>query len=556
MRPNDERGEPMVTLLPPPLNGSSLKSYLPKAFGRLGLRPPALPPVVSRSLPRLLEPLGAVPNVRRWVSSFAINYYAYTAKPRPRPLTLACDYTTWRGLTDRTWTGRHLPPAESSEGLPAESEIVDLFRRDEFVPSTDTSVLFMFFAQWFTDSFLRTSREDFRRNTSNHEIDLCQIYGLSEVQTQVLRAHEGGRLKTQQIEGAEYPVFLFEPREPGGPLVVKEEFAGLYDERFLIDVILAGASAEHQDHVFAVGLEHGNSTIGQTMMNTVFFREHNRIARLLEEAYPDWDDDRLFETTRNIMIVLTLKLVVEQYIKHIAPFDFPIETVPFIADGERWDRSNWCAIEFDLLYRWHPLAPDSIGEGPDALGPGQFINNNPLVLATGVESLMARCSKARAGKIGLGNTPRYLTDRNSPDGPSVEERTVHLMREARLASYNDYRQAFSLNRLDSFDELTADAALQKRLRAMYETIDDVEWYVGIFAEDYPDYCMMGELLTTMVAHDAFTQALTNPLLGRQVFNEATFSAVGLQIIEETHELREIVARTTTDPEVVVVEFSC
>ena len=32
--------------------------------------------------------------------------------------------------------------------------------------------------------------------------------------------------------------------------------------------------------------------------------------------------------------------------------------------------------------------------------------------------------------------------------------------------------------------------------------------------------MMGELLTTMVANDAFTQALTNPLLARNVFNEA------------------------------------
>jgi prostaglandin-endoperoxide synthase 2 len=541
----------MVTLLPPPLS-----ARLPRAFGRLGLRPPVLPDVVSHAIPKLIEPLSKVPGMRGLVSELAINYYAYAAKPRPRPLTLACDYTTWRGLTDRTWTGRHLPPAAARDDLPSEAAILDLFRREEFVPSTDTSVLFMFFAQWFTDSFLRTSHDDYRRNTSNHEIDLCQIYGLSEVQTQLLRAHSGGRLKTQQIDGAEFPVFLFAPRAPGEPLTVKPEFVGLHNERFLIDVILGGASDAHRDTVFAVGLEHGNSTLGQTMMNVVFFREHNRIARLLADAYPDWDDDRVFETTRNIMIVLTLKLVVEQYIKHIAPFDVPLEVVPNLADGELWNRSNWCAVEFDLLYRWHPMAPEQVGEGADALGAGEFINNNPLVLARGVESLMAQCSGARAGKIGLGNTPWYLTDRNAPDRPSVEERSIHLMREARLRSYNDYRKAFSLNPLRDFDDLTKDPDLKRRLRSMYGTIEDVEWYVGIFAEDYPDYCMMGELLTTMVAHDAFTQALTNPLLGRQIFTEATFSPAGMRVIEQTHSLREIVARNSADPDAVVVEFSC
>ncbi len=543
----------MTTLLPPPLS-----DRLPRVLNRLRLRPPSLPAQVEAAIPWLIEPLGKVPGMRRLVSEAVINHYAYSAKPRPRPLTLQGDYTTWRGLTDRTWTGRHLPPAEPRDDLPAESEVVDLFRRTEFVPATDTSAMFMFFAQWFTDSFLRTSHTDPRRNTSNHEIDLCQIYGLSETQTQLLRAHEGGRLRTQQIDGQEFPQFLFAPRAPGEPLAVKPEFEGLHDDRFLIDVILAGASAEHADHVFAVGLEHGNSTIGQTMMNVVFFREHNRIAGLLADAYPGWDDDRLFETARNVMIVLTLKLVVEEYIKHIAPFDAPLEVVPFLADGERWNRSNWCAIEFDLLYRWHPLAPDEVKAGPegDALTPATFLNNNPLVLARGVESLMAQCSRSRAGRIGLGNTPRFLTDRFAPDRPSVEERTVALMRQARLRSYNDYREAFSLPRLRDFDELTTDAEVQQRLRALYATVDDVEWYVGIFAEDYPDYFMMGQLMTTMVAHDAFTQALTNPLLGRQVFNEKTFSPVGMRIIEETGTLREIVARNAADAAEVHVAFSC
>ncbi len=415
----------------------------------------------------------------------------------------------------------------------------------------------MFFAQWFTDSFLRTSRDDFRQNTSTQEIDLCQIYGLGADQTRMLRSMSGGRLKSQQIDGEEFPVFLFQERGPGAPLAFKPEFEGLFDERFVIDTILGSAPDDRKDSVFAVGLEHGNSTIGSTIMNTLFLREHNRVAGLLASEYPDWDDDRLFETTRMIMIVLELKLVVEEYIRHIGPFDFAIEAVPFIADEERWNRPNWIAIEFNLLYRWHSLVPDAIGEGAEALTWQEFLNNNPLVISRGIESLVAQCSRARAGRIGLLNTPAFLVDRSTPDRPSLEERTIALMRQAGCAPSTTTASPTGCARMKSFAELTSDSACGSGSKTLYDDdIESLEWYVGIFAEDYPDYLMMGELLTTMVANDAFTQALTNPLLARNVFNEETFSPAGMRIINETSSLQQILARNSRSPDSVVSSFSC
>ena len=538
---------------------SSVKEALPRLVGTLRSKPPALPEALVHQLPRIIEPVASLPLLRRVASKLMINHYGYATSLRPRALTLESDYTTWATLTDRRFTGRHLPPAdpETIARWPSEADVNALYRREHETKSTDTSVWFMFFAQWFTDSFLRTSREDFRQNTSTQEIDLCQLYGLGQDQTRMLRSLSGGRLKSQQIDGEEFPVFLFQERRPGEALKFKAEFEGLYDERFVIDTILGSAPDDRKDSVFAVGLEHGNATIGSTIMNTVFLREHNRVAGLLASEYPDWDDDRLFETTRMIMTVLELKLVVEEYIRHIGPFDFAIETVPFIADGERWNRPNWIAIEFNLLYRWHSLVPDVIGDGAEALTWQEFMNNNPLVISRGIESLVELCSRARAGKIGLQNTPKFLVDRSTPDHPSLEERTIALMRQARLRSFNDYRESYGLARMTSFADLTSDPELRRRLEALYDhDIDNLEWYVGIFAEDYPDYLMMGDLLTTMVANDAFTQALSNPLLARNVFNEATFSPVGLGIINETSSLQQILARNSRSPDSVVSSFSC
>ena len=256
-----------------------------------------------------------------------------------------------------------------------------------------------------------------------------------------------------------------------------------------------------------------------------------------------------------IMIVLLLKLVVEEYIRHIGPWDFPLEAVPFIADEQLWNRPNWIAIEFNLLYRWHSLVPETIGDGPEALTAAEFLNNNPLVISRGLDALITQCSRSRAGRIGLRNTPAFLVDRSNPDRPSLEERTISLMRKARLRPFNDYRESYGLDRLTNFAQLTKDPDLRQRLESLYgDDIDRLEWYVGIFAEDYPNYLMMGELLTTMVANDAFTQALTNPLLSRSVFTEDTFSPVGMNIIKETDSLQQLVARNSPSPDTVIANF--
>src|SRR5215217_1281477 len=273
---------------------------------------PLIPPALNGAVGVATNVLRHVPFGPRLVTSAFVSLLANGTPPRPRPFTLAGDYTSWISLTDRSFTGRHLPVAPEGRSLPTEADVLELFRR--------------------------TDHTDWRKNTSTQEIDFCQIYGLSEAKTRLLRSMEGGRLKTQQIDGQEYPPFLFE-RTPSGRHAIKPEFKGLHDdEAWLLDVLLEGVPDKQKDLFFAVGLEHGNSTVGSTALDVLFVREHNRIAGLLAAEYahgrerPSWDrpmsdadlDERIFQTTRLIMIVLELKLVVEEYIRHIAPHDPPL----------------------------------------------------------------------------------------------------------------------------------------------------------------------------------------------------------------------------------------
>lgn len=168
---------------------------------------PDLPAPIERLLPKIVKPIASIPPLARFLSRKVINQFGYATTLRPRPLSLASDYTSWLSLTDRTYSGRHLPPStpEYQASLPSEADVTALFRRENEIRSTDTSVAFVFFAQWFTDSFLRMDLNDFRKNESNHEIDMCQIYGRTITQTNLLRSSVGGHLKSQLIDGESTP---------------------------------------------------------------------------------------------------------------------------------------------------------------------------------------------------------------------------------------------------------------------------------------------------------------------------------------------------------------
>ena len=111
--------------------------------------------------------------------------------------------------------------------------------------------------------------------------------------------------------------------------------------------------------LFALGLPRGNIHYGTALMSTIFLREHNRLARLIATDEP-WSEERIFQTARNTLIVMLLKVVIQDYINHITPFWFKFICEPGTGALRDWFRPNWMSIEFDMLYRWHALVPDQI----------------------------------------------------------------------------------------------------------------------------------------------------------------------------------------------------
>ena len=473
-----------------------------------------------------------------WLSRFAtdktVNSAVGTTRTRPHPWSTFSDYTSWQGLTDRTYLARHLPPAAQPADLPAPDAVQALFKRPAGTQtlSKKSTCLFPAFAQYLTDGFIRTDGNDPRKTTSNHEIDLCPLYGRLPAQTAALRLSSGdrgqrGRLKSQSLNGEEYAPFVY---NADGTLT-NPTFAAL-------DPPLFGRGAppppERLVSLFAFGGDRANSTPLSAMMNTLLLREHNRVAGMLEHDNPDWDDERVFQTARNILIPLFINIVVEQYINHITPLPFRLIADPSVAWTANWNRPNWMTVEFSLLYRWHSLVPDQIAWPGAAIPVGTFgLDNRPLIQA-GIDAAFSAASAQAAAEVGAFNTSDALLP--------LEEHAVLQARFNRVAPYNAYRAAFGMDPAESFDDISTHPEVVGLLKALYRTPDRVEFYAGLFAEDRVANSPLPELLMRMVAVDAFSQALTNPLLSEHVFNPATFTANGFELIHDTHTLGDILAR--------------
>ena len=482
------------------------------------------------------------------LNAIAINSTVNVCRHRPHPWSTVSDYTSWTALSDQHWSARHLP-AKQLSGLPKADNVTDpvvtLFKRPSGTQrlSSKSTCLFPSFAQYLTDGIIRTrmpntsagETDDIRKqNTSNHQIDLSPLYGHLSNQTDVLRLKsakpgERGRLKSQFINGEEYAPFLFNNG------AVKAEFA-LLDLPLGLDNV---TDPQVLARLFAFGGDRANAAPQVAMMNTLFLREHNRLAGKMEAANPNWDDERVFQTARSTTIVLFIKIVVEEYINHISPYTppFHFRADPAVAWDAPWNKPNWVTTEFSLLYRWHSLIPDTIKWSGKTLPVYETFMDNRFLLEAGLLRAFSDISAQPAGCLGAFNTADALLP--------VEMKAIMQGRICALASYSDYREYVHLPRPQEFEDISTDQRVVALLRAAYNNkLENVEFYVGLFAEDPVRNSPLLPLILRMVAVDAFSQALTNPLLSKSVFNPKTFSSLGWDVIANTGSLRDILDRNT------------
>lgn len=440
------------------------------------------------------------------------------------------DYKNWEAYSNISYYTRSLPPVgkdcptpmgvKGKKELPSVKTIVEKFLlRRQFIPDPQGSnIMFAFFAQHFTHQFFKT---DVKRGAAftkalGHGVDLCHIYGETLDRQHKLRLKKDGKLKYQIIHGEMYPPTA---NETG------------------VEMMYPPHVPEHLK--FAVGQEVFGLVPGLMMYATIWLREHNRVCDILKQEHPEWDDERLFQTTRLILIGETIKIVIEDYVQHLSGYHFKLKFDPELLFNQRFQYQNRIAAEFNTLYHWHPLLPDTFQISDKEYSYPQFLYNNSVMLEHGISQMVESFTKQSAGRVAGG--------RNFPAAVyRVAMASIEQSREMRYQSLNEYRKRFMLQPFKSFEELTGEKEMSAELENLYGDIDAMELYPGLLVEKPREDAIFGETMVEMGAPFSLKGLMGNPLCSPEYWKPSTFGGkVGFDIVN-TASLQKLVCQNVKD----------
>ncbi|CAJ0922740.1 unnamed protein product [Ranitomeya imitator] len=444
------------------------------------------------------------------------------------------DYRNWEAYSNISYYTRSLPPVgkdcptpmgvKGKKELPSAKLVVEKFLlRRQFIPDPQgTNVMFAFFAQHFTHQFFKT---DVKRGAAftkalGHGVDLSHVYGESLDRQQNLRLKKDGKLKYQILQGEMYP-----------PTVNESGAEMLYPPHV-------------PDHLkFAVGQEVFGLVPGLMMYATIWLREHNRVCDILVQEHPEWDDERIFQTARLILIGETIKIVIEDYVQHLSGYHFKLKFDPELLFNQRFQYQNRIAAEFNTLYHWHPLLPDTFQIRDKEYNYQQFLYNNSVMVEHGISQMVESFSKQNAGRVAGG--------RNFPAAVfRVAIASIEQSREMRYQSLNDYRKHFMLKPFKSFEELTGEKEMSAELENLYGDIDAMEFYPGLLVEKPRQDAIFGETMVEIGAPFSLKGLMGNPICSPEYWKPSTFGGkVGFDIVK-TASLQKLICQNVKDCPVV------
>jgi len=307
-----------------------------------------------------------------------------------------------------------------------------------------------------------------QKNNLSSYVDGSAFYGTNEHRLSKLRSYEYGKMRMSDNDMLPYNEYNLDNEPDTSP------------------------------YWFVAGDVRANEQPGLTALHILFVREHNRLCDKYHLKYPTWDDEKLFQTARKIVIGKVQKILYEDFI--------PALTGTHLENNcynDKYPTDPRIYNEFGIIYRFgHSMVSDFI-ELRDPYS-GKVTKHFPL------KDVFFNIQGYRNGSMQIDEVLLGLCHQHAEE---LDIRIVNSMRNAEvhgepfdLASFNiirgrdhgipDFdtlRRKMGGHPVQYWNDVTKDPKIAKRLEKAYGEYGwrDLDPWVGMLAEDHYPGCSLG-----------------------------------------------------------------
>ncbi len=358
-------------------------------------------------------------------------------------------------------------------------------------------------------------------------IDGSQVYGSDATRARALRSLVGGTLRTSA--GNMLPF-----NTNGLP--------NANDSHLLPDTKL-----------FLAGDIRANENPDLIALQTLFMREHNRIAAQTQRAHRTWTDEQLYQRARTVVIAEIQAITYNEFLPALLG-----RNALGRYTGYRPKVNPSITNEFaTAAFRFgHSLLDGEIGR----------LNNDGTSIITGsltlmnsyfnasvfdptlsdhqgdIDPFLKAVASGNAQEVDLklvDDVRNFLFGAPGQGGLDLASLNIARGRDHGLADYNTTRAAYGLPRVTDFDQITPDVTVQNSLRTLYGSVDNIDLWVGGLAEEHAPRSSVGPLFQRIMV-DQFSRLRA----GDSRWFERAFAGRELGIIRATH-LSDVIKRNTS-----------
>jgi hypothetical protein len=405
-------------------------------------------------------------------------------------------------------------------GSPAESFNVPVPAGDPYFDPSDTGTQVISLNRSQYDPATGTAADNPRQqvNVITAYIDGSMVYGSDPTRAAALRSFAGGRLKTSAGD-------LLPFNTDGLP---NANDAHLFPD----------------DQLFLAGDVRANENIELTALQTLFMREHNRIADGLAAANPGLSDQQLYQRARQTVIAEIQSITYNEFL--------PALLGRGLGTYRGYDPTVNAGIANEFSTAAFRLGHSMLGDDIEFLdNNGQDVHDevalsqaffNPgLVEETGIDPILKYLASDRAQEIDtqvVNSVRNFLFGPPGAGGLDLASLNIQRGRDHGLADYNSARAAYGLPRVTDFNQITSDPVLQQKLKDVYGSVDNIDLWVGGLAEDHVSGGSVGPTFRRILT-DQFRRLRD----GDRYWFENQFSGGQLFRLEQT-QLSDVIRRNS------------